>query len=64
MPNSIWPQDNDGQELFNAISSFFRCLELESFFVCAMFLPIEVCTCSREPVPSVSLFPRTLSTDS
>ena len=23
MPNSILPQDHDGQELFNAISSFF-----------------------------------------
>lgn len=23
MPNSILPQDQDGQELFNAISSFF-----------------------------------------
>ena len=28
MPISILPQDKDGQELFNAISSFFRTFEV------------------------------------
>ena len=28
MPISILPQDKDGQELFNAISSFFRTFEI------------------------------------
>ena len=28
MPNSILPQDQDGQEIFNAISSFFCTFEI------------------------------------
>lgn len=28
MPNSILPQDQNGQELFNAISSFFCCFKV------------------------------------
>ena len=36
MPNSILTQDSDGQELFNAISSFFLLLRLETFFESVM----------------------------
>ncbi len=32
MPNSILPQDNDGQELFNAISSFFSMFGIGKLF--------------------------------
>ena len=36
MPISILPQDHDGQELYNAISSFFPILRLEIFSANAM----------------------------
>ena len=49
MPNSILPQDNDGQELFNAISSFFSMFGIGKL--------LRMCNSQKEKgVPVIQIF--------
>ena len=49
MPNSILPQDQDGQELFNAISSFFSCFRIGNL--------LRKCNAQKEKgVPILDIF--------
>ena len=49
MPNSILPQDNDGQELFNAISSFFSMFGIGKL--------LRMCNAQKEKgVPVIQIF--------
>ena len=49
MPNSILPQDQDGQDLFNAISSFFHSFEISKL--------LRKCNAQKENgVPVVDIF--------
>ena len=49
MPTSILPQDNDGQELFNAISSFFQMFGIGKL--------LHICNAQKEKgVPTIKIF--------
>lgn len=49
MPNSILPQDKDGQELYNSISSFFQTFGLGSL--------LRKCNAQKEKgVPVLDIF--------